>query len=302
MPKKRRRAADKVAVQNAVKTLAANIRFASVDEPVCSIVVASTIPNEGKTFVAELLAQALAAGGRPVLIMECDMRKRSLAPRLGAHCRHGLYGVLSGEVDVNEAVVRTSTPNLYFLDCEPNIPNPTDILSSKRFRGLLKSLRREFAYVVLDTPPLSVFVDAAVLGSVADATLLVVREDYVRRDDVVASYTQLKQAGAHVVGTVLNYCDASGGGYGYGYYGYYSHYGSAEKDAGSGARGGGDDVVIDRAPAKTVPAATPQEAAPSPAGLREIPTVTPGGQPASPDSTAQFLAGTHYQARTYTDE
>ena len=302
MPKKRRRAADKVAVQNAVKTLAANIRFASVDEPVCSIVVASTIPNEGKTFVAELLAQALAAGGRPVLIMECDMRKRSLAHRLGAHCRHGLYGVLSGEVDVNEAVVRTSTPNLYFLDCEPNIPNPTDILSSKRFRGLLKSLRREFAYVVLDTPPLSVFVDAAVLGSVADATLLVVREDYVRRDDVVASYTQLKQAGAHVVGTVLNYCDASGGGYGYGYYGYYNHYGSAEKDTGSGARGGGDDVVIDRAPAKAAPATAPQEAAPSSAGLREIPTVTPGAQPASPDSTAQFLAGTHYQARTYTDE
>ena len=183
MPGKKR-GVDSVAVQNAAKTLAANIRFASVDNPVSSIVVTSSIPGEGKTFVAIELAKALAASGKRVLIMECDMRKRSLAARLGRHGLHGIYDVLSGEADITEAVTPTGTENLWFLDAEPNIPNPTDIVSSKRFRGLLQGLRREFGYVVMDTPPLGAFVDAAVLGSVADATVLVVRQNFVRRDDM----------------------------------------------------------------------------------------------------------------------
>ena len=95
MPGKKR-GVDSVAVQNAAKTLAANIRFASVDNPVSSIVVTSSIPGEGKSFVSIELAKALAASGKRVLIMECDMRKRSLAARLGRHGLHGIYDVLSG--------------------------------------------------------------------------------------------------------------------------------------------------------------------------------------------------------------
>lgn len=221
--------ADRVAVQNAAKTLAANIRFASVDGPVSSIVVTSSIPGEGKTFVSHALARALAAGGRRTLLVECDMRKRSLSAVLGVHPRYGIYSVLSGDADLSEAVSATSSSNLFFLDAEPHIPNPTEILSSKRFRGLLGGLRRDFAYVVLDTPPLGAFVDAAVLGSMVDATLLVVRENFVRREDLVASYTQLKQADANVIGTVLNCCEPEGGGY----YGYYS------SDDGDGTRAPG---------------------------------------------------------------
>lgn len=78
---------DRVFIQNAVKTLATNIRFASVDNPVRSIVVTSSIPNEGKTTIATNLAQALASGGKNVLIVECDMRRRSLAAALGTHAR-----------------------------------------------------------------------------------------------------------------------------------------------------------------------------------------------------------------------
>ena len=100
---------DRVFIQNAVKTLATNIRFASVDNPVRSIVVTSFIPNEGKTTIATNLAQALASGGKTVLIVECDMRRRSLAAALGTHARNGIYAVLSGQVDLDDAVVRTST-------------------------------------------------------------------------------------------------------------------------------------------------------------------------------------------------
>ena len=302
MPGKKR-GADSVAVQNAVKTLAANIRFASVDNPVSSIVVTSSIPGEGKSFVSIELARALAASGKRVLLLECDMRKRSLAARLGKHGLHGVYDVLSGEADIDEAVIPTGTDNLWFLDAEPNIPNPTDIISSKRFRGLLQGLRREFGYVVMDTPPLGAFVDAAVLGSVADATVLVVRQNYVRRDDMVASYTQLRQADANVIGTVLNYCEDDGTGH-YGYYGNYGAYGE-EPARGSqkrGAKAEKDEPAAQQpAPTQTsaeAPAPVRQQREVSVPGIRPVPTRERGYVP--PDSTAQFIAG--YTPRDYVDE
>lgn len=193
---------DCVFIQNAVKTLATNIRFASVDNPVRSIVVTSSIPDEGKTTIATNLAQALVSGGTTVLIVECDMRRRSLAAALGAHARNGIYAVLSGQVDLDDAVVCTSTRNVWFLDSEPLIPNPVDILSSKRFHSFIECLKDEYDYVVLDTPPLSAFID-----SIADGTLLVVRRNFVRREDVLSAYEQLKKVEANVLGTVLNYCE-----------------------------------------------------------------------------------------------
>lgn len=322
MPGKKK-GVDSVAVQNAAKTLAANIRFASVDNPVSSIVVTSSIPGEGKSFVSIELAKALAASGKRVLIMECDMRKRSLAARLGRHGLHGIYDVLSGEADITEAVTPTGTENLWFLDAEPNIPNPTDIVSSKRFRGLLQGLRREFGYVVMDTPPLGAFVDAAVLGSVADATVLVVRQNFVRRDDMVASFTQLKQADANVIGTVLNYCEDDG----LGHYGYYGNYGEepAKGNAARPTRAEKDMPVVQAGPASApAPAQRPATQVPSPVqmparaqapaqahaqtrpsdqevsvpGIRPVPTRERGHIP--PDSTAQLIAG--YTPREYTDD
>lgn len=296
MPGKKRRAASAVAVQNAAKTLAANIRFASVDNPVSSIVVTSSVPNEGKTFVSVELARALAAGGKRVLIVECDMHNRSLASVLGVHGRHGIYDVLSGEADLTEAVAPTKTSGLYFLDAEPNIPNPTDLLSSKRFRGLLQGARRVFNYVVMDTPPVGAFVDAAVLGSEADATLLVVRENFVRRDDLVAAYTQLKQAGANLVGTVLNYCESEHAGYGYGYgYGYGSYGGRSDSSA-----GGGTEPAQPKAQPQQQTGVSPRAQASGDQGLASNLRPIPQAPRVSPDSTAQFIAG--YQPRTYTDE
>lgn len=185
----------RVFMQNAVKTLATNIRFASVDKPVRSIVVTSSIPNEGKTTIATNLAQALASGGKTVLIVECDMRCRSLATALGTHARNGIYSVLSGQVELDDAVVRTSTRNVWFLDSEPHIPNPVDIPGSKRFRSFIERLKDEYDYVVLEAPPLSAFIDAAVIGSIADGTLLVVRRNFVRCEEVLSPYEQLKKAG-----------------------------------------------------------------------------------------------------------
>lgn len=218
MPRKKKASSDALVVQNAAKTLLANIRFASVDHPVKSIVLTSSVPNEGKSTVAYNLAQAIASSGKRTLIVECDMRRRSLADMVGARARHGIYAVLSGQVELDEALVATSHRNLFFLDSEPHIPNPADILSSQRFRKLLAQMESDFDYVVIDTPPVGTFVDAAIIAALADATALVVRERFVKRAELQNAYDQLKKADANVIGVIMNMCEAESSEYYYAYY------------------------------------------------------------------------------------
>ena len=205
-------------VVNASKTLLANIRFMSVDDPVKSIVITSAVPNEGKTFVAANLASAIATSGRTVLVVECDMRRRSMASVLGAHAQYGLYAVVAGEIPLTQAAVATDTPNLYFLDAEPHIPNPSDLLNSHRFTRLVEIAEKTFDYVVFDTPPVGTFVDAAVLGTKADAVFMVVREGFTKKAEVVAAVDQLSKSGCNLAGVVMNYCERTHSEYYYEYY------------------------------------------------------------------------------------
>lgn len=298
---------ERVFMQNAIKTLATNIRFASVDNPVQTLAITSSVPNEGKSTIAIALAQAIATGGQSVLLVECDMRRRSIANMMTIHARTGIYSVLSGAVDLADAVVETSTRGMYFLDCEPHIPNPVDILSSKRFQHFARDLRGRYDFVVFDTPPLSAFVDAAVLSTAVDATLLVARQNFVKRDELTASYAQLQKAGANVIGVVLNYCENEKSDYYYSYYakdgkrnsGHESGPSVVAAPEGSSVSTGGTSAKRAATRASKVAAATSSTGSSAPvSGLRPIPTK----ERVSPSSTAQFLTGTSYRPRTYTED
>lgn len=282
---KKKGGSDAAVVQNAAKTLLANVRFASVDKPVKSIVLTSSVPNEGKSTVAYHLAQAMASGGNRTLIVECDMRRRSLADMMGVRARYGIYAVLSGQVELDDAVVATQHANLSFLDCEPHIPNPADLLASKRFLNLMDTLATEYDYIVFDTPPIGTFVDAALIASIADATALVVRERFAKRADVASAYEQLKKADANVIGVVMNMVEAESSEY---YYAYYNKDGKRVRKSKGHAeaapslpaqRGQGGAAVASAASA--APAAAPAAAA-SPARR--------AAHTASPSETSQFTA------------
>lgn len=276
MPRRRKTAGDALVVQNAAKTLLANIRFASVDHPVKSIVMTSSVPNEGKTTVSYQLAQATASSGKRTLIVECDMRHRSLANLIGARARYGLYAVLSGQVELEDAVVSTSHRNLFFLDSEPHIPNPADILASQRFRNLMHELASSFDYVIFDTPPVGTFVDAAVIAAQADATVLVVRERFVKRADLQNAYDQLKKADAHVIGVAMNMCESESSEY---YYAYYNKSGKRVRTS-DGNDSEGPQLPVQESSEVELPEERP---APGPSRPQH-------GATASPSETAQFTA------------
>lgn len=218
MAKKKNTGSNTLEVQNAAKTLFANIRFMSPDDPIRSIVMTSSVPNEGKSTCSYELAKAIATSGKTVLLVEADMRRRTMASLLGVHAAAGVYSVLTDQVQLRDAVVGTQTPNLYFLDTEPNIPNPADIISSKRFHRLAAQLADSYDYVIFDTPPVGTFIDAAILSSIADGTIIVVKPGGVKRDELMQAYEQLQKAEANILGICATFCEGTGSEYYYAYY------------------------------------------------------------------------------------
>ena len=209
------------AMRNAANTLLANVEFSSIDEPVRVVAVTSSVPNEGKSTIALSLAVAAGTAGKRVLIMEGDLRRRSLRATLNAHPNFGLHAVLKGNCAFGEAVVQTEFKNVWFLDAEPGIPNPEELLNSRRFSMFLDRVRESYDLVIIDTPPIGAFADAAVVARQTDGVLLVVRERYTDKKDAQLAMSQLKASTAHVLGIVLNFEEAANAGhYGY-YYGYY---------------------------------------------------------------------------------
>lgn len=238
MAKKKKQSSNQLEIQNAAKTLFANIRFMAVDSPIKSIVVTSSVPNEGKSTASVNLAQAIATAGKRVLLVEADMRRRSLAAMLNVRSAAGLYAVLTDAVPLDVAVASTTTANLFFLDTEPNIPNPADMIASKRFSRLVRLLEERYDYVIFDMPPVGTFVDAAILSTLVDATIMVVRPNLVKRTELAEAYEQLQKANANVVGVCATFVEGSGSEY---YYAYYTN--------------SGERVKPEAAPASSVPAA-----------------------------------------------
>ena len=227
MAKKKKQASNMLEVQNAAKTLFANIRFMSPDNPIRSIVMTSSVPNEGKSTCSVELARAIATSGKTVLLVEADMRRRTLASLLNVRPAAGVYAVLTDAAPLKTAVTPTQTPNLFFLDVEPNIPNPADIISSKRYQKLVATLEDSYDYVIYDMPPVGTFVDAAILSTLVDGTVLVVKPGSTKRSELVDACEQLKKADAN--GICATFCEGTGSEY---YYAYYTKDGGRLKDDG----------------------------------------------------------------------
>ena len=210
------------ATREAVKTLAANLQFVSLDKPLKNIVITSAIPNEGKTSIAHWLALALAESGKRILLLDADLRKPSKGKHFQCAMHSGLNTLLAQEspniYDIEAALTSTQRENLFFLGAEYTNALPVEALQSKRFDSIYDALCQIFDSIIIDTPPVGQFVDAAVLGAKMDACLLVVSNNKVRRDVAAQALEQLRKANANVVGAVLNFSENMRSEY------YYNHY------------------------------------------------------------------------------
>jgi capsular exopolysaccharide synthesis family protein len=169
-----------------------------------TILVCSPTPGDGKSTTASNLAIALANAGHRTLLVDCDLARPVQHRIFHADPAVGLSTVAAGEGKLADAVQPTVVPGLYLLPAGPLPPNPSDLLTGKRFALLMEALRGAFDRIVIDTPPLATSSDGMVLASSADATLLVVRLNQSLRHTATSAVDALQRSGANVLGVVAN--------------------------------------------------------------------------------------------------
>jgi capsular exopolysaccharide synthesis family protein len=190
------------------------------------LLITSALPSEGKTTITVNLGATLASLGSKVLIVDCDMRRPCCHRSTGVENKPGFVRCLTGHVELADAILPVpGVPNLSVIPCGPIPPNPAEVLSSRLTADLLRRLRSEFEYVLLDSPPLLTVSDSRILSTLTDAVVLVTRAYRTPFDLVRRARELLYNADARILGVALNSIDVNRqGGYGYGYgYGYYRY-------------------------------------------------------------------------------
>ncbi len=171
------------AIAEAFRAVRVNLQYLSAGLDKRVIGVTSSVPGEGKSFCTVNLAAELAQSGRRVAVLECDMRRPTLAGYFGidSRARHGLSTYLTGESTLDEARSTTSIEGLDVLCCGPLPQNPTRLIESPRLAELIQQLREEYDYLLVDIPPLGYVSEFLVLLQYLDAKVYVVRQNYTDR-------------------------------------------------------------------------------------------------------------------------
>jgi capsular exopolysaccharide synthesis family protein len=168
------------------------------------VAVTSAAAGEGKTATATNLAIVLAQLGRPVLIVDADLRKPRLHQVFKVSNQTGLVSHLTSTVESDEIVHATTIPNLWITPSGPIAPNPSELLSSDRMFDWLRAARTRFEYIIVDTPPALAVTDATIVGVIADGVILTLRSGKVTREEARLCRDRLRQADVRILGAVLN--------------------------------------------------------------------------------------------------
>ncbi len=212
------------ATSEAFRTLRTNIQYINYEHNSKIILVTSSSPGEGKTFVVANLGVALAEAGHKVLIICADMRKPDLHGCFHLQNKVGLSTVLIGKGEMEKSLASPGFPNLKVLTSGPLPPNPSELLGSRRRKEVLEKARTSFDFVLVDSPPVLATSDTAVLGPRVDGAIIVINSGSSHRDEAKKTRDLLSQVKTRILGTVLNNV-AHAHAYGYYYYYQYSQQG-----------------------------------------------------------------------------
>lgn len=209
----------------AYKSLRTNVKFVMATENVKSFAITSALQNESKSNVSVNLAVTMAEEGKSVIVVDGDFRKSTIQRFFRMRSRkQGITSYLAGECSLMEAIVHVDPYNVDILPVGATPPNPTELLSMPRMRELLEELKDYYDCVIVDTPPVNVVTDAAIIGSMVDGMFLVVRSNYAPAEIVAAAKKRLEDVNVRVFGAILTRLDMRESGGRYGYYSYYKYY------------------------------------------------------------------------------
>ena len=195
----------KAAVSESIKSLRTNLQFTSVDQDLKTILVTSSLPGEGKSFISINLAASFAQTDKKVLLVDCDLRRGRLHKVFDLPNINGLSNLLVDDiVNLNRYVQETCIKNLDIITRGTCPPNPSELLSSQKNKDLIKKLSRKYDIIIFDGTPTSGLTDSIIMSTLVDETLIVVRNAFTPRSALAATKDALEKVGAKIAGIVPN--------------------------------------------------------------------------------------------------
>lgn len=213
----------------AYRVIRTGIQFAQAGKELQTIALTSCTLNEGKSTTIANLAVVLTQAGKSVLLIDCDMRNPTVHKNFNLSNKVGLSSCISMGTALSDAVQKTSIEGLYALTGGVIPPNPSELLGSEQMKNVLQRAKEQYDYVLIDTPPVMPVTDALIVGRFVDGMILVIASAEVKVEMARDVKNQLVNAGANILGVVLNKVRSEHHGYGYGYYYYYGNDGEKHK-------------------------------------------------------------------------
>ena len=211
---------DNYFVNESFKTLRTNLQFCGNEYRVINIT--SCDANEGKSTIAMMLSKHLADIDKKVVFVDCDLRKSVVATRFcNARGVKGVTEFLSGLATKEEIICSTQYENLDVIMAGPYCSNPVELMMSDKFSNFIKELKAEYDYVIVDTPPLGLVIDSAVVAKNCDGAVMVISVGKIRQKQARITKNQLEKSGCKILGAVLNHSGKRGDNY---YKKYYKKY------------------------------------------------------------------------------
>lgn len=191
------------------KTIRARIENSTKEDGHNVFAVTSTFENEGKTTVAVNLACALSQNGKTVLMIDCDLRMPSVLKMIGIRedGKSGVIQIVKKESTCAASVKYIKRLGCFVLPSGGSTNKSTEIIGSEEFRTLIKQVREEFDYVIIDTPPAHVVADCLVIAPYVDSLIFAIRNDYAKTKDIIHTIEDLESAGVEILGSVLTMTD-----------------------------------------------------------------------------------------------
>ncbi|HEX6161048.1 MAG TPA: polysaccharide biosynthesis tyrosine autokinase, partial [Thermoanaerobaculia bacterium] len=217
-------------VSEAYRAFRTSLLLASASSPKV-IVITSSFAREGKTTTSVNLAAVLAQMGKPVLLVDADLRRPRLQKVFRDKMNLGLVNYLVANIPLEGVIQETDVPNLSVILSGPIPPNPSELLASDRMKHMIEEVRGKFAFVIFDSPPVLAVTDSIVLAAAADGVVLCVHGGQTPREHVQRSAERLRQSNIPVLGAILNNLNLAQYGYTYrrSYYDYYEQSADAEE-------------------------------------------------------------------------
>ncbi len=217
-----------------IKRVRTNLKFSSINEDMKVVMITSSLPGEGKSFVSANLAAAFAQAEEKVLLIDCDLRKGRIKKIFNIPSKKsGLSNLLidkKWKEKYYEYIRKTKIDNLYVITTGSYPPNPSELLASERFEKLLEKLKESFDIIILDCPPVTGLNDALVVSSRADVSVIVARYKKTKMEILEKTKKSIENIGSKIAGVILNQCAVRENNYYY-YGHYYQSDESAEKSS-----------------------------------------------------------------------